>query len=602
VDIFDPTRPLQYYLSAAGLWLFGHQLIAEAFLSIALISLGTALVFVAGVRLTRSLFLGVLAAVFTGAMLPRLYSYPKFIIPAVSLLACWRFIDTPTWGRLAAMCLATAMSFYFRFDHGVWIGAALLASLVAKYLTSNPAEAGVHDRWRSLVAYSSGYAAGVTLLCAPFVLFLVLSGGGVSSGPGTGRLAHLLRGDDVVSLGLPDVPAERPLVYFRPAGPLATVRWVPEVTSQQRTKLEERYSLRLAHALDDPETRRYVLADRSPDTLKRLLVDPAVGGVTNVDPDGRILREPVWSVLRRWLHVPVVESPTFTRKNAAVWLYDALFFTPFVAATLLVVRVARRRTEDGELPKVVSTIVLSLLFNIFLIRGNLDSRLADVIVPAALLWAWMLRGPFVGLTNPSIATVSRAAAATAVMLTIWMSVDLYAGAMNQLTASDLFSTPLNAARRLKGAVVELRREPLDQFAPAGSTGVRALTRYVNRCTAPSDRLLVLGYQPEMFFYANRKIGGGNVVYQSNLGSAPAQQAVIVGRLRRERVPIAILPVDHAQEIEEVYPIVKRYLDEHYDVAVESGFGEGRPFRVLVDRNAVPSHVDSELGLPCFRRE
>ena len=115
----------------------------------------------------------------------------------------------------------------------------------------------------------------------------------------------------------------------------------------------------------------------------------------------------------------------------------------------------------------------------------------------------------------------------------------------------------------------------------------------------TDRLLVLGYQPEMFFYTNRKIGGGNVVYHSNLGSAPAQQDIIVGRLKRERVPVAILPVDHVQEIEQVYPIVRRYLDGRYTVAAESGFGEGRPFRVLVDRNAVPSHVDSELGLPCF---
>jgi hypothetical protein len=599
VDIFDPTRPLQYYLSAAGLGLFGHQLIAEALLSVTLISLGTALVFVAGVRLTGSLFLGVLAAVFTGAMLPRLYSYPKFIIPAFSLLACWRFIDNPTWHRLAAMCLVTAMSFYFRFDHGVWVGAALVASLVAKYAVLKPAEAAFRDRWRPLLTYSSGYVAGVALLCAPFVSFLMLAGGGVSSGPGTGRLAHLLRGDDVVSLGLPEIPAERPLVYLRPAGPLATVRWVPEVTSQQRTALEQRYSLRFAHVLDDPQTRRYVLGDRSPDTLKRLLGDPAVAGVTNVDAEGRILREPVWLVLRRWLHVPVVESPMFSRQNAAVWLYDMLFFTPVAAAVLLAVRVARRRTEDGELPKVVATIVLSLLFNIFLIRGNLDSRLADVIVPAALLWAWMLRGFFIGLTNPSPVAVIRAAAATAVMVTIWMSVDLYAGAMNQLTATDLFSTPMNTASRVKNAIDELRRDPLEQFAPAGSTGLRALTRYVSRCTAASDRLLVLGYQPEMFFYANRKIGGGNVVYQSNLGSAPAQQRIIVERLRRERVPVAILPLDRVDEIKRVYPIVQQYLDQRFELAQESGFGEGRPIRVLVNRDVPPAHTDSELGLPCY---
>ena len=71
------------------------------------------------------------------------------------------------------------------------------------------------------------------------------------------------------------------------------------------------------------------------------------------------------------------------------------------------------------------------------------------------------------------------------------------------------------------------------------------------------------------------------------------------RLQRERVPVAILPVDQAAEIERTYPRVKRYLDLRYEVAKESGFGEGRLIRVLVDRNIVPTRIDSELDLPCF---
>jgi hypothetical protein len=558
-----------------------------------LIATGTALTFVAGYRLTGSLLLGVVAAIFTGAMLPRLYSYPKVIIPAVSLLAYWRFVDVPSWRRLAVVCAATAMSFYFRFDHGVWVGIAVAGALVVQFGTE----------WRRLATYALAYVGGVALLCMPFVLFLVANGGGLSSGPGTGRLTHLLRGDDVVSLGLPELPNERPLIYFRPAGPLATVGWVERITTSQRTALEERYGLRFAHVIDGGEARRYVLTDRSPATLKRLLADPSVAGVTNVDSEGRILREPAWSVLRRRLHIPVVESPFVRRDNAAIWLYDVLFMTPLAAALLLLVRVfGRTRSVPAfpEVPKVAAAILLSLLFNIFLIRGNLDSRLPDVIVPAAILWAWMLRGPWIGLLRRSgAAALVRAATAAVVMVSIWISVDVYAGTMNQLTATDLFSAPVNAARRLKNVTAELRGDPLEQFAPAGSTGLRALTRYVNRCTAPTDRLLVLGFQPEVFFYADRRIAGGNVVFHANLGAAAAEQELIVGRLRTQRVPVAILPVDQADEIERVYPRVKEYLDGRYAVAKESRFGEGRPIRVLVDRTVEAAHVDAELDLPCF---
>ena len=591
VDFFDPNRPLQYYLSASGLWLFGHQLLAEAVLSVTLMSLGTALVFVAGVRLSRSVALGALAAVVTAATLPRLYSYPKILIPAVALLAVWRFIDKPSRSSLVAMCLATAMSFYFRFDHGLWVGIALVAAIVARDF----------GRWRQVATHAVVYAAGVTLLCAPFVLFLVAKGGAISSGPGTGRLSRLLQGEDVVSLRLPEVPDERPLVYVRPPGPLAIVRYVPGITADQQAAIERQYSLHFARFIDEGAARLYVLTDRSSATLKELKRNPSVADVTNVDDEGHVLRDPPWSVVRRWLRVPVIESPLLNKTNGAIWLYDALFFTPIVAAMLLIVRAVRRRTEEGEAPKVVAAIALSVLFNIFLIRNNLDSRLADVVVPAVLLWAWLLRGTWAALFRRPmrLGSLAQAAGWAIVMLSIWMAVDLYAGSVNQLTASEMFSTPLHAARRLKGAIVSLRRDPLEQYAPQGSTGLRALTRYVNRCTSPSDRVLVFGYHPEVFFYADRRIGGGNAAYHANLASAPQQQEFVVSRLRRESVPIVILPIYAVAEVEAVYPTLKKYVDSRYRLAMESGFGEERPFRVLVDNQKTASLTDSELGLPCF---
>ena len=46
-------------------------------------------------------------------------------------------------------------------------------------------------------------------------------------------------------------------------------------------------------------------------------------------------------------------------------------------------------------------------------------------------------------------------------------------------------------------------------------------------------------------------------------------------------------------------IVSSYLDEHYVIATESGFGRMRPlFRVLVERDLQASHIDAQLGLPC----
>jgi hypothetical protein len=583
IDYFDPSRPLQQYLTAAGL-LFGHQLLAEALFTVAVLSAGAAVVFLLGRELTGRLSLGLLGAMFVVAMLPRLYSYPKIIIPAVGLLACWRYIDRPTPRSLVALSVITAIAFYLRFDYGAVFGCTVAVALAARHWS----------HWRDLTTAALRYGIVVIVLCAPYVV-LQLTAGVLSSGPGSGRLTHLLRGDDVVSLAMPEIPSERPLIWFRPAGPLATVRFQPDVAGERRENLERAYSLRRVKVVDE-HAWQYVLGDRSPETLRRLLADTSVAGVTNVDAQGRILREPPWSVVRRRLAIPVLESALLNEATAAVWLYDVLFLTPFVAAACLIVRAARRRTLEGEAAKVLAAITIGVLFNISQIRGNLDSRLPDVIVPAALLWVWMT-GVFV--SAPRLQPL-RLGVAIVALLSVWLTVDAYAGSMKHLEASELFSRPGKVARRLAGTIEGLRANPLDQFAPAGSRGVPALTRYVNRCTRPSDALLVIGYQPEMYFYADRRIGGGNVSYRANLGAAPDQQETIVARLQRQSVPIVILPVNEMTEFERTYPIVKRYVDERYELARESGFGEGRLFRVLVDRRAIASSVDLELGLPCFR--
>jgi hypothetical protein len=590
VDFFDATRPLQQYLTAAGLWLFGHQLLFEAIFCVAALSIGAALVFALGLQLTGAVSLGLIGATFVVAMLPRLYSYPKIIVPALGLLVCWRYIDRPSPLRLAAVSIVTAIAFYLRFDYGALFGVAAATALLVRHWGA----------WRECALVALRFALVVVLLCAPYVLFQV-AWGELTSGPGSGRLTHLLRGDDVVSLAVPELPEERPLVSFRPAGPLSTVRWRSEIDRRQWPALEVRYALRRVRMADD-QAWQYVLTDPSPATLMRLMADPAVEGVTNIDPQGRVGREPPWTAVRRWLRIPVIESPLLKPEMAAIWLYDVLFLTPLAAAAVLLVRAARRRVAPGEAAKVIAVIAIGVLFNIFQIRGNLDSRLPDVIVPAALLWVWMAGIAAAELWRGNAwRRISTGAALTVALLALWLVVDGYAGFVSHLEATELFSTPGKVARRLSGTIAGLRRDPLDQFAPPGSRGLPALTRYVNRCTSRDDFLVVIGYLPEVYFYADRRIGAGNVQYHANLGAAPEQQQVIVSRLRQQRVPIVILPVNEAREFEESYPTVKQYIDERYALAQESGFGEGRAFRVLVDRQATPTHTDEELGLPCFKR-
>jgi len=581
VDFFDPSRPLQYTLTAFGL-LFGHQLLAEAAITITALSVASVLIYLLGARITGSRLLGVFGAVVVIAALPRLYSYPKILVPALSLLLWRNYAAQPSGRRLALVSLATILGFYFRFDYLAWIGLATASGLAVMHWRSR----------RPLITTLSTYAATVALFCAPYGLFQVVAGGVLTSGPSTGRLTRVLQGEDVVAFEAFHVPSEGPLFSLRSAGPLTNVHWKPGLTADTRAQLEQRYGLEPVRSLD-ADAWQYVMRDQSAATLRRLLADPMVDGTTNIDDNGGVLREPPWVMVRRWLHIPVVESPLLTRENATIWLYCALFFTPVAALIVVMIPAVRRRAAPADVPTVVATIVMAALFNVFLIRGNADSRVPDVIVPNVILWVWLWR---VSLT--AVPSAIAVAGTAAVAWSLLLALDLYSGSLDHLGATELFSTPIKTARHLKYAIVGLLH-PLDRFAPAGSKGLPALVRYVNRCTAPTDRLLVLGYQPEFFFYSDRRVGGGNPVYQSNLGAAPAQQRQIVAWLQQERVPVVLLPMNRLFDIDATYGIVKAYVDSRYMVAAESGFGEGRAFRVLVDPRIVPDHVDPELGLPCY---
>jgi len=583
VAFFDPSRPLQYSLTAVGL-LFGHQLLAEALIAITFLSVSSVLLYLLVLRMAGSRLLGVFAALVVIAALPRLYSYPKIFVPLIGLLLWRRYVEAPSFGRLAAVALGTVLGFYFRFDYLAWLGLATVTGVVVLHWL---------DR-RRLVRALLTYGAIVAGLCAPYGLFQIIAGGVLTSGPSTGRLTRVLHGEDVVAFEAFHVPDERPLVSFRPAGPLTNLRWRNGLPANERLRSEQQFGLRPIRSLED-NAWQYVMTDQSHATLQRLIKDPAVAGYTNLADDGDVLREPPWVVVRRWTHIPVIESPLLTRENGTVWLYDALFLTPLVALALLAFRTVRGRTVPGEMPTVVVAVVLAGLFNVFLIRGNIDSRLPDVLVPNVLLWTWLWRTAVTGRRSvlPLVAT-------TAVAWSLLLATDLYSGSVDHLGATELFSTPIKTARHLKYAVRGLLH-PLEQFAPPGSHGLPGLVRYITRCTAPTDRLLVLGYQPEFYFYSDRRMGGGNPVYQSNLGAAPAQQAQIVAWLHQQRVPIVLVPMNRLFDIDATYSTVKRYVDTRYVVAAESGFGDARAFRVMVDSQIAPDHMDPELALPCFAR-
>jgi hypothetical protein len=164
----DPGLPLMYAASALAQALIGKTLFAEAVLVAGAFAAAAVLSVVAVKELTGSWMLGLIAAVFEVAIVPRTYSYPKILVYAAAFMLMQRYVTRPTSRRRLALAIGVIVAFLFRHDHGVYLGiGALLTVLLA------PAP----DDDTGAVRRAARFVAVLVALIAPYLLFIELAYG-----------------------------------------------------------------------------------------------------------------------------------------------------------------------------------------------------------------------------------------------------------------------------------------------------------------------------------------------------------------------------------------------------------------------------------------
>src|SRR4051812_785284 len=129
-DFFDSGTGLMYVLSAAADRIIGYRLLSEAV--IVGVAAGTSawLVFRLVVQLARSTAAAAFAALLVLVAAPRGYSYPKLIIYAVAAAVWWRYVRRPTSGAALMLGAWTAIAFYWRPDHGIYVAVGTVLATV----------------------------------------------------------------------------------------------------------------------------------------------------------------------------------------------------------------------------------------------------------------------------------------------------------------------------------------------------------------------------------------------------------------------------------------------------------------------------------------
>jgi hypothetical protein len=165
-DFVEPGMPLTIALSALAQIVWPGAL-SELALTSFLFALSVALTFVAAARITDSIVAGVAAAFTVMLADPRLYGYPKLIVPVLMLWLVDRWLRRRSSGRLWEIAAGIAFSFLLRHDLGAIAAAAFAAAALAE--TTSPlaarARAVFGAAWRTLV------------MLAPYLVFVQVTEG-----------------------------------------------------------------------------------------------------------------------------------------------------------------------------------------------------------------------------------------------------------------------------------------------------------------------------------------------------------------------------------------------------------------------------------------
>jgi hypothetical protein len=302
------------------------------------------------------------------------------------------------------------------------------------------------------------------------------------------------------------------------------------------------------------------------------------------------------------------------RDNAVAWTFYAEIALPLLALVLLASsRDGLRRDWPRARVKLTVVAVLALVLDAGFLRRPLEARLADPSVPLAVLVAWLvLAVPRAAATGawfkPRVLPYRWVVRAVVVALGIPIAFVL-GSTMSGRVPDRLEKTWLvgrswaEAFERVGMVAAQMRADWMlvPRTENPNRPELMELSLYVNTCTAPTDRVLVQAYLPQVLALARRGFAGGHADLRPGFFGTEDAQRLTVRRLRAQSVPIILLDGDEGSAgfFRTSFPIVIAYIDRYYRAAGSRTFDGRFTTTLLVRRDRVPHGSYEPFGWPCF---
>lgn len=586
-DFTDPGWPLTYALSAGAWWLAGDAMGVEWLLTAVGFAAGALFTVLVANRLAGSLTIAVVVTILELMAYPRTYAYPKILVYALGAWMMTRMAARPSSQRMLVMAGMIAVAFLFRHDHGLYLGVAAALCVAVASRADGPAVA---------VRRMASLTGATALWLLPWIVYVTANGGFADY---FDRAIEFSRAEaDASNLRswprLTLVPGQPLLGLERPNRPLAQVNWEAEVSDDERSALEHRYGLEFVR--DGDEARWYYAHDPSESNLEALSRDPHVAGTGNL---GRVHR-PFWREIVASLSPLRLAPALHSSDNADAWLFWVFWGLPVVCGVAWVWRAVRGVERwPGELAVIAALCLTAAMVNAGFLRDTLRARLADAVVPAALLGAWGIslcwrtqwrsRSLQAAVTFISIAALIASVAAV-------RNVGEWPERLETTGFDDGMRGMWDRAREVSALLSLPHRQNI--VAPSRVAGALIpFFSYLDRCTSESESIIVTGDFPEVPVMARRRFASDGVVLGSWYSSVKHQDRSL--EALQAHPPLFVFYMD-TQAFRSKFPLIEAFVTAEYrgmtDVTVES---DGM-VPILVHRARVPVATDADTGWPCFK--
>ncbi len=595
-DFFDNGRFLQYSLSALAQLTIGDRLLGEALVVGATWAISTYLVFVLVRQLTASWPAAFLAAVLLIVAGARGYSYPKGIVYAVAAVLWWAYVRRPTVATIVGFGAWVAASYYWRPDHGVFAAFGLVLAVVA-----------AHGFRRETITRIALAAATTLALVIPWWIYIHATVGlpnYVRTGLAGGREEHETHGQHewpILRFGKRVFVTEPPDRY----APVVSVRWKAGTDAAARQAVRDKYALTPLEV--DGDSERFRLSPRSISEVAALVREPIVDDTAGIDRSSGTLDESRWPPEQRrrfehaWLRVQVL--PDLDDRDRAAEYAVVLFLLLPLALLVCSPWIAPRLTPGVTPWQLVWFAVFAFAVAFAMLRQPFTARVADAVVLCAIAFSlctvWLWR---VGAGGRVLVIGSRAAAVVIVLLTT-MNVAVSGQFDRILDGPSAHWTTSPVA----GAWASVRPEltaspPLVHYVDRPARITLRLAAYARGCTLPSDRVIVLWFEPEIPYFSERLLGQRHFNFPPAWSSLVHEQNATMEKIERYKPPIAFAmasALDSAARA--TYPRVVEYVEREYQQAVKVEEG-GEQYLIFTRKDRAAVATFGAQGWPCFVKD